>query len=461
MPDPNQNIDPTAVDPTQTVDPTGTTPNFELFNPKPNAWQIIGEALSRRPNIVENLFGGFMSDYGRRQSAKREIPALEALIAQEQGQPLTPDMLKQIGQMDPENAMQELSIMQSQAMRKKSASKLGTEGLWWNRDKQRYEYLPKEGIIGKQYIPAAQEIAQEKGETKDSFPSSPWKALYESQDPNVSPEKRELAKRAYDKWTADQNQRMQLQASVGTTLRDMAHNDVLMNTPWAANPKVRGTTPIDKTTGIPLRGLITKDVYSGYNAGKIGVARETDLPAIRNISSIGHTLDTLDQLGHATYKSGSPLLPESTGGTLGTIAKTGGNAWKMWVKGLGGDPNAKLYEGIAGTGLPLQIQKLLTGSTRPVNLQEFNRITGTPLKAKLFSTQSEQVKALTPTPYDTKEQFEAKIKFLKQLQRDQMSALVGAPPSSNAYQLRNDDPDTSSDRTGIDDADGGPEGTDY
>lgn len=457
MADPTQQlVDPT--DPNQTIDQSVTTPNLELFNPKPNAWQIIGDVLSKRRGLLSSLGGGFMSDYGRRKSAEREIPAFEKIIAQEQGSPIAPEVLKQIGQMDPENALQELSIMQAKAMKAKAAAHQGVPGLWWNKDKKQYEYLPKEGVIGQQYIPAAQELAAEKKGTGGGPPKSPWQALYASQDPSTPPEQREIAKRAYDKYVEDQKARMAFQDSIGTTLRMDAQNANIMKLPWNQNPHGKGTVPVDKRTGAPLRGLTTADVYNGYNKGTIGITREADLPALRNIQSIGHTLDTLDRLGEK-------LLPLAQPSGLKTTFATQINAWKLWAKGLS-DPDAKQFIAVAGTALPLQIQKLLTGSTRPVNLVEFQRITGTPLKAGAFNTESEQVKALTPTPYDTVEQKRAKIKFLKQLEQDQMSQLIGAPPAPTAYEFRNDNPDDSPDRTGVEDGDptpeaGGEEGTDF
>lgn len=124
--DPSQQLDPT-----QQVTQTVETPNLEMFNPKPNAWSIIGDVLGRRRGLISSLAGGFLSDYGQRQAAKKEVPAFMKLLADE-GAPLSKEKVSQINQLDPQNALQELSILQAQALRAKAQAKVFEPKQFWD-----------------------------------------------------------------------------------------------------------------------------------------------------------------------------------------------------------------------------------------------------------------------------------------------------------------------------------------
>lgn len=194
-------------------------------------------------------------------------------------------------------------------------------------------------------------------------------------------------------------------------------NFKLGSTPLGMIPELKNSVLIDRNTLRPVTGITAKQAFD--NPDKYAfVDRKTGTETIPGLAAARNDAITLAQYS-------AKVLPGTSGKPLADWANTYANQWKIRVKAPY-SVNEAMF-GAARTSLAMQMQKALTGSTRPVNLVEFTRLTGDdaagPLSAK-------DIDAVIPTSRDTREVAQAKLNVIQQLFDNKLQELnmnSGAP----------------------------------
>jgi hypothetical protein len=226
------------------------------------------------------------------------------------------------------------------------------------------------------------------------------------------------------KWNEMQAAKLQFSiAGADTKLLDRAntlYNFKMDKTPIQMVPELKNDVLLNRDTMQPVpTGTVSLREALAPNGKYSFVDRKTGMETIPNLRAGRQAIVTLAQYA-------AKVLPKGTGSPLNDWVSTYANRWRIPVRAVSGGVNEAMF-GAARTAAAMQLQKAFTGSTRPVNLVEFTRITGDtsagPLTAK-------DIDAVLPVSRDTKEVAQAKLNVIQQMFDNKLSELnmnSGAP----------------------------------
>src|SRR3984957_6472206 len=178
-----------------------------------------------------------------------------------------------------------------------------------------------------------------------------------------------------------------------------------MKLPFNMVPEFKTSIALDRNTMRPVSGKSAYEILS--NPDKYAVVdRKTGTETIPNLASARREVMQL-----ASYTDA--VLPSGGGdkASFSNYAKTLAHRWGLPFKAAAGGVNEAMFEA-KRTSVALQLQKVFTGSTRPVNQVEFTRITG---DGDIGLISMKDIEAVLPTSRDTKEIGQVKYKALQEM----------------------------------------------
>ncbi len=226
------------------------------------------------------------------------------------------------------------------------------------------------------------------------------------------------------KWSQYMADKLKFQISgADTKLLDRANtllNFQLDKTPIPMLTQLKNSVLYDRETMRPVNPTtISARQALAPGSRYVFVDRKTATETIPNLSAARQQIIRL-------ASDAAQVLPGDAGNTYRNWMNTFANRWRIAVKARAGGVSEAMF-GADRTSAALQLQKAFTGSTRPVNLVEFTRITGDDTAGLITS---KDIDAVLPTGRETKEQAQAKLNVLQQMFDQKLSDLnmdSGAP----------------------------------
>lgn len=207
-------------------------------------------------------------------------------------------------------------------------------------------------------------------------------------------------------------------------------------------PGMKGKIILDTKTLLPDYKVTLNDTWN--NPTRYATL---DTTQARDLANLRPVRTTIDEMAAVT---GQANLPRDKGSLLSNFVTNLGERWRPAVGLRTYNQAVNLFQANR-TQLAMELQKVLTGSTRPTNLVEFNRIVGKPDNASWTGVLSpNESSALVPDIHtDTVEIAQRKLHVLDELFRNKVAAMTGTlpDPSTAVQQLNTAVPPDGADRT--------------
>jgi len=384
---------------------------------------LLGSYEQARGVPIGNLLSG-LGQLGMTHGANRQVEMqkeadISGRIQSLASQGLQPDpqTMDAIYRMSPEAADKELTDVENRKVaEQQTAAAQQQKRADWQFEHQKPFPLVTGGTEAYVYGPNGQPVRAPQYDTalKKENVNTPFKLFQQA-----------MASGDYRGWNAWQT----AQASQAVRVADSKLADKLkttlnftMNsTPLPMVKELRGYSPFDKTTLRPVQARKASDIFGDPNWDEkyVFVDKKTATDTIPQLMAGKRALITL-------AGASAKVLPHGTGSTAKDFLSTLYSKYKISGQALAGNVSAANFTS-QRIKLALEIQKALTTSSRPVNLVEFNRITG---EATGLTSEGE---AVIPSLRDTFETAQSKLNTLQGDYDDRLSELTASSPAPGYY----------------------------
>ena len=190
--------------------------------------------------------------------------------------------------------------------------------------------------------------------------------------------------------------------------------------PWLAAKNAANKHIIDSNTGEEQGpNLSFGQVNAGIAAGKYSVITDKEKEALDNIDRVGTELQGMVKVMPKV------LNPAIKGQTFKTWAQTMANRYRIPFLAKAGSSDATAYEAYR-TAMALQMQQILTNSTRPVAVQEMGLvIPGVDPRTDMKTLTMSQLVGIVPSQQETMNTAWTKMQGIDKLLRTKRKSILG------------------------------------
>lgn len=340
--------------------------------------------------------------------SQADLAARLNLLAQRGLLPQGQDFLKTIESMSPEAAQKELADVEATELARQQAEATANYHLTFGPNGEAFWVNPK-NPAEKLRDPSLDKPANLKGSELELWlRQNPGKTVA---DYNEFKAKNKLA--LYTKELAKANETRLAMAGPMTKARIAATMDAYKDQPPLLVPQLRNLVIVDRTQLKPVQLARAGDLFDHPDkyVALDRVSATSTLPAL--LTARKDLLSLADEA--------SKVLPHATGNVARDFLRTKLNEWKLAFEAKS-NPTVAAFK-TDRLNVAFQLQRVLTGSTRPIAWVEFKRVAGEDVPTGL----TPEGEAVMPSPNDSKETAQKKWEHLLDLLQLRLEGMNLAP----------------------------------